>query len=56
MEYHLKKIKPFDPSLTPIMSNLADGRVSIKFNNSGLVKKSSSLIYSKYILNLYLVF
>ena len=39
------------------MSNLANGRVNLKFNNSVLVKKKSfSSLYSKFILNLYIVY
>ena len=29
-----EKIKPFDTNLEPTMSNLANGRVILKFNNS----------------------
>ena len=38
------------------MSNLANGRVNLKFNNSVLVKKSFSSLYSNFILNLYIVY
>ena len=38
------------------MSNLANGRVTLKFNNSVLVRKSSSSLYSNCILNLYIVY
>ena len=38
------------------MSNLANGRVNLKFSNSVLVKKSFSLLYSNFILNLYIVY
>ena len=31
-----EKIKPFDTNLEPTMSNLANGRVNLKFNNSVL--------------------
>ena len=37
------------------MSNLPDGKVILKFNKSVLVQKKSSLVYSKFILNLYVV-
>ena len=50
-----EKIKPFDTSLEPKMSNLVNGRVILKFNNSCLLQKSSSL-YSNFILNLYTVY
>ena len=38
------------------MSNLANGRVFIKFSNYVLVQKSTSSSYSKFILNLYIVY
>ena len=38
------------------MSNLANGRVILKFSNSVFVQKSSSLFYSNFILNFYIVF
>ena len=34
-----EKIKPFDNGLEPTMSNLANGRVNLQFNNSFLVQK-----------------
>ena len=34
IEISPEKIKPFDPSLALIMSNLGNGRVSKIFNNS----------------------
>ena len=37
-----EKIKTFDTNLEPNMSNLADSRVVLKFNNSVLVQKISS--------------
>ena len=37
------------------MSNLANDRVILKFNNSVLVQKNSSSLYSNFILNLYIV-
>ena len=49
-------IKPFDTNLEPTMSNLANGRVILKFNNSILVQKSFSSMYSNFILNLYTVY
>ena len=49
------KIEPFDTSLDPIMSNLANGRVILKFNSFVLVQENSSLSsYSNFILNLYI--
>ena len=33
------KIKPFDTNLEPSMSNLADARVNLKFDNSVIVQK-----------------
>ena len=50
-----KKIKPFDAIIQPTMSNLANGWVILKLNNSVLVQKSSSPLYSNFILNLYIV-
>ena len=47
-----EKIKPFDINLEPTMSNLANGQVILKFNNSILVQKSCSAFYSNFILNL----
>ena len=34
-----EKIKPFDNGLEPTMSNLANDRVNLQFNNSFLVQK-----------------
>ena len=51
-EYHLKKNKPFDTNLEPTMFNLANSRVTLKFNNSALVQKSSSSLCRNFILNL----
>ena len=36
-----ERIKQFDTNLEPTMSNLANGRVILKFNNSVLKQKSS---------------
>ena len=38
------------------MSNLVNGRVILKFNNSVLVQKSSSSLHSNFLLNLYIVY
>ena len=38
------------------MSNLANGRVNLKFNNSVLEQGSFSSLYSNLILNLYVVY
>ena len=46
-----KKIKASDCNIEQTMSNLANGRVILKFNNSVLVQKSSSSLHSKFILN-----
>ena len=51
-----KKIKPFDTNLELIMSNFANGRVTLKFNNLFLVQKGFSSLYSKFILNVYIVY
>ena len=37
-----KKIKSFDSGLEPTMSNLANVRVNLKFNNSALVQECFS--------------
>ena len=46
-----EKIKPFDTGLEPTMSNLANGRVNLKFKNPVLVQKSFSSLYSNFVLN-----
>ena len=47
-----EKLKPCDTNLEPtMMSNLANGRVNLKYNNSVLVQKSSSSLYSNFVLN-----
>ena len=51
-----EKIKPFDTNLEPTMSNLANGRVTLKFNNSVLVPKIFSFLYRNFILNLWIVY
>ena len=38
------------------MSNLANGKVSLKFNNPVLVQKKSSSLDSNLILNLYIFY
>ena len=50
-EISFEKIKPFDTNLEPTLSNLANGRVILKFNKSALVqkkKKSSSCIVTSF--------
>ena len=47
-----EKTKPFDTGLATKMSNLASGRVNLKTNNSVLVQKRFSSLYSNFILNL----
>ena len=49
-EISSENIKPFDTNLEPTMFNLDSGRVILNFNNSVLVQKSSSSLYSKFIL------
>ena len=51
-----EKIKPFDTNLEPTMPDLANARVNLKFNNSVLVQKNLSSLYSNFILNLYIVY
>ena len=50
------KIKPFDTDLEPTISNLANGRVILKFSHFVFVKKIFSLFYSNFNLNLYIVY
>ena len=38
------------------MSSLTNGRANLKFNNSVVIKKSVSSLYSDFILNLYIVY
>ena len=52
----LGKIRPFDLTLAPTMPNVANGRVSLKFNNSVLVQQSSFSLCSNFILNLSIVY
>ena len=49
-----EKLKPFDTNLEPTMSNLANGRVILKCNNSVLVQNFFSSLCSDFILNLYI--
>ena len=48
-----EQIKPVDTNLEPTMSHLTNVLVILKFNNSVLVQKTSSL-YSNFILNLFI--
>ena len=50
------KIKSFDTNLEPTMSDLANGRIILKFNHSVLVQKRSSSLYSNFISTLYIVY
>ena len=50
-----EKIKAFVTNLELTIYNLANGRVKIKFNDSILVQKSFSLLFSNFILNFYIV-
>ena len=47
----LKKIKLLNVNFAPTMTNLANGRVSIKCNNSVLVQRGSFSLYSNLVLN-----
>ena len=47
-----EKNKPFNTNLERTMSNLVNGRVISKFNNSVFVQKSSSSLDSNFVLNL----
>ena len=51
-----EKIKAFDTNLKPSISNFANGRLILKVNNSALVQKCSSLLYTSFVLNLYIVY
>ena len=51
-----EKIKPFGTNLEPTMSNSTNTRVTLKFSNSGLVKKGFVSLKSNFILNLYIVY
>ena len=51
-----EKKKPFDTNLELILSNFANGKIILKFNNSVVVQKNYALLHSNFILNLYLVF
>ena len=51
-----EKIKPYDTNLEPTMSNLANGRVTLKFNNFILKQKISSSLYSNFISNVYIIY
>ena len=48
----LEKTEPFNTKLGPIMSNLANDKVSSNFYNSVLLPNDSPLYYSNFILNL----
>ena len=48
-----EQIKLVDTNLEPTMSHLTNVLVILKFNNSVLVQKTSSL-YSNFILNLFI--
>ena len=51
-----EKDEPFDNYLGTVMSNLAKGRVTLKFNNSVLIQKIFFHCISSFILNLYIFF
>ena len=51
-----ERIQPFDTNLEPTISNLVNGRVILKFNNSVLMQKNFSSSYSNFILNLYICY
>ena len=52
----LENIKSFDTNLKPTMSNVTNGRVMLRFNNSVLVQKRSSSTYSNFIFNFRIIF
>ena len=49
-ETSFEKMKPFNTNAQLTMSNLANGRVILTFNNSVLVQESSSSLHSNFIL------
>ena len=51
-----EKVKLFDTNLELTMSNLANSRVILKFNNSVWVEKSYYSLYSSFILILCIVY
>ena len=51
-----QKNRPFYINLEWTMSNLAYGRVTFKFNDSVLVKRSTASLYSNFIVYLYIVY
>ena len=51
-----KKIKSFDSNLEPTISNLANSKVILIFNNSVLVQKQFSLLYINFVLNIYVIY
>ena len=50
-----ENMKPFDTNLKPTMSNLVNGRVILKINNSGLVQKGFSSLHST-LFSIYIKF
>ena len=51
-----KKIKPFDSNLTLIMYNLGNGKIILKCDNSVLMQRNSTSLYSNVKLKLYTVY
>ena len=49
-----KRLKQFDINLVPTMTNLANSRISLKFNKSVLVQKRSSSLHSNSSLHIQL--
>ena len=47
-----EEMKTLDNSLDPTVTNIANGRVSLNFNNSVVAQKSSSSLYRNFILKL----
>ena len=47
-----EKNQPFDTNVELTMFNLANSRLILTFNNSGLVQENSSSLHSNFILNL----
>ena len=51
-----EKIKEFDTGIELTVSNLANGGVNLKFNNSVFMQKSFSSLCSNFISKLYIVY
>ena len=55
-EISSEKNIPSETNLEPAMSNLVNGKIILKFNNSVLVQNICSSLYSNFNLNLYICY